>query len=677
MLKEKYGKKDMLISMYMTDLAELLFNKDKGPLSKFFVSLQTQLQSLESLGVKSEESSQYLVPMIVKSLPKETLTAWFRSPLSKVNGGNLVPSKSKLECMLEFLKDEVESEWKIEQASGEKEKKKGAQRQASQKSPRKEEVATAAGLFASSSPNSACAHRTVVRKDTIKSLNLKSVGAFKQSKMVYRGGVTAERLHHNYQLRIADLSGRNTRTLLAHDEEEIVGFIPRIPRGEWMKQLTQKQIRVSDLQSNNPEIEILVGNDYEGMLMTGHIESLDCGVTAIHFSCFDGTCIPLESVCNSVRNCLEDTDSDEHDVLCDINRTCGGDPSLHQCNLGGGGCISKQRICDGVRDCDQGSDESPILCNREIIIAGSRSSRHISKDNSLPQQQHCPSIHESDGVQIEYVTLNRNALANCTFIPEGTFAISKCKPFHKSTQIQSRLEQQCNEDGKWSDANVKMQCEPDCGIINEKITFSGTNFTKNDAIVLPWHTLLFNLDRSTQKIKFACGATIISTKYLITAGSCFEPNAKSRSADIALIKLKRPLPFGALIRPACFLDKYSIDNKIAALPNNPSEPSSLISFAQTGLHIHNFPSVAEMACVTNTFGVTTAAQFQCVGHKQGNSVRQVDTGGAFVTLTKTRFGSRYSLKGVMSYEEIQDSEPISHFTSVEKYRAWIAEIIAY
>lgn len=127
------------------------------------------------------------------------------------------------------------------------------------------------------------AHRTVVRKDTIKSLNLKSVGAFKQSKMVYRGGVTAERLHHNYQLRIADLSGRNTRTLLAHDEEEIVGFIPRIPRGEWMKQLTQKQIRVSDLQSNNPEIEILVGNDYEGMLMTGHIESLDCGVTAIQY----------------------------------------------------------------------------------------------------------------------------------------------------------------------------------------------------------------------------------------------------------------------------------------------------------------------------------------------------------------------------------------------------------
>lgn len=72
----------------------------------------------------------------------------------------------------------------------------------------------------------------------------------------------------------------------------------------------------------------------------------------------------------------------------------------------------------------------------------------------------------------------------------------------------------------------------DCGIINEKITFSGTNFTKNDAIVLPWHTLLFNLDRSTQKIKFACGATIISTKYLITAGSCFEPNASLKSFKV-------------------------------------------------------------------------------------------------------------------------------------------------
>ncbi|OXA42807.1 hypothetical protein Fcan01_22651 [Folsomia candida] len=154
MLTQKYGKKDMLVAMYMTDLAELLFNKDKSSISKFFMALQTQLQNLESLDVKSEESSPYLLPMIVKSLPKETLATWFRSPLSKVDGSTLVPPKSKLECLLDFLRDEMESEWKIEMTSGEKEKKKAGQRHSPKITGHKEEIATAAGLVSTTSPSS-------------------------------------------------------------------------------------------------------------------------------------------------------------------------------------------------------------------------------------------------------------------------------------------------------------------------------------------------------------------------------------------------------------------------------------------------------------------------------------------------------------------------------------------
>ncbi|OXA50594.1 hypothetical protein Fcan01_14437 [Folsomia candida] len=101
--------------------------------------------------------------------------------------------------------------------------------------------------------------------------------------MIYRGGVTERMLHHNYQLKIGDLNGSHTQTLVAHDEEGIVGFIPRIPRGEWIKELARKKVSVTDFNSENPEIEILVGNDYEGMLMTGRIESLECGVTAIQY----------------------------------------------------------------------------------------------------------------------------------------------------------------------------------------------------------------------------------------------------------------------------------------------------------------------------------------------------------------------------------------------------------
>ncbi len=125
------------------------------------------------------------------------------------------------------------------------------------------------------------------------------------------------------------------------------------------------------------------------------------------FSCLDGTCIPLESVCNSVRNCLDFRDSsessaDENEILCEVNRKCETD--LHQCNLGqgnGGGvkCISKDKLCDGIRDCEQGgSDESSVICNAESSPQGSRSSRHVlPMDNENNNKfQHCPPLHESD-----------------------------------------------------------------------------------------------------------------------------------------------------------------------------------------------------------------------------------------------------------------------------------------
>lgn len=83
-----------------------------------------------------------------------------------------------------------------------------------------------------------------------------------------------------------------------------------------------------------------------------------------------------------------------------------------------------------------------------------------------------------------------------------------------------------------------------------------------------------------------------------------------------------------------------------------------------GLHIHDFPSVAEMVCIKNEF--VQSSKLQCVGHKLGklkicwkdiwkvpgqvlkkllgNSVRQHETGGGLVSLSKTKFGSRYVLK---------------------------------
>ncbi|XP_053952208.1 basement membrane-specific heparan sulfate proteoglycan core protein isoform X5 [Anastrepha ludens] len=69
----------------------------------------------------------------------------------------------------------------------------------------------------------------------------------------------------------------------------------------------------------------------------------------IEFTCQNGDCIPIESVCDGTADCARREDEDYN--LC----TCSSDK--WKC-LHGGGCIPKTQVCDGKRQCKDGSDES-------------------------------------------------------------------------------------------------------------------------------------------------------------------------------------------------------------------------------------------------------------------------------------------------------------------------------
>lgn len=77
------------------------------------------------------------------------------------------------------------------------------------------------------------------------------------------------------------MSNKNWKTFDVLDTKEICGEIENIEGGEWLTQLSEKNIVLNDLNTKISTVEILTGNDYYGQLLTGNIEYLDNRLTAI------------------------------------------------------------------------------------------------------------------------------------------------------------------------------------------------------------------------------------------------------------------------------------------------------------------------------------------------------------------------------------------------------------
>ncbi|XP_055844274.1 basement membrane-specific heparan sulfate proteoglycan core protein isoform X29 [Episyrphus balteatus] len=96
--------------------------------------------------------------------------------------------------------------------------------------------------------------------------------------------------------------------------------------------------------------------------------------TKDEFTCQNGSCIPIEAVCDGAPDCF---DSDD-----EIGETCSCHSSEFKC-LHGGGCIPNYQKCDGIVQCKDGSDEDN--CNQHRIFNNSRA----NNGNCLSFQYQC------------------------------------------------------------------------------------------------------------------------------------------------------------------------------------------------------------------------------------------------------------------------------------------------
>lgn len=112
-LKERYGKKKILKQVYIRELIKMItanVNGKKEALSKLFDDIESHIRALESLGVTIEQTSEFLFPLVESSLPDEILIAWQRSVNFGKDGSLENPPTTELHYLMQFLKQEVESE---------------------------------------------------------------------------------------------------------------------------------------------------------------------------------------------------------------------------------------------------------------------------------------------------------------------------------------------------------------------------------------------------------------------------------------------------------------------------------------------------------------------------------------------------------------------------------------
>ncbi|GFX42562.1 integrase catalytic domain-containing protein [Trichonephila clavipes] len=115
-LKERFGREDLLVQIYVRDLLTMVMKnavsgRAKTDLSRLYDELEGKLRALESLGRTQERFGDFLAPLVESCLPEEVLMTWERNrnhhELSDNTAGKNIRS---LENLMTFLRQEVQGE---------------------------------------------------------------------------------------------------------------------------------------------------------------------------------------------------------------------------------------------------------------------------------------------------------------------------------------------------------------------------------------------------------------------------------------------------------------------------------------------------------------------------------------------------------------------------------------
>ncbi|MBN3321672.1 ST14 protein, partial [Atractosteus spatula] len=390
------------------------------------------------------------------------------------------------------------------------------------------------------------------------------------------------------------------------------------------------------------------------------------------FQCSNGRCVPLKKLCDGVKDCADGSD----EAKC---AACG--PG--EVNCGNGQCRPHVSLCGGQSSCGDSSEE--VDCAGDCFL-------HCPNGICIPQSSVCDGIIDCK---------DRSDEINCTRTLHKACSPSSYKCLNG--RCLSKLNPECDGVKDCADGSDEAGCG--CGSRprkKSKIVGGGDAQTGE----WPWQVSL-----QMGRYGHVCGASVISSRWLLSAAHCFQDSESIRYSDpaswkaymgmrvmnavtssvvtrlirqivihsqydqytsdydIALLELSAPLFFNEFVQPVC-------------LPANTHSFTSDTSCSVTGWGVlmedGELASVLQEATVKlighNTcnklYDDAVTPRMLCAGNLHGGvDACQGDSGGPLVCLEK---GRKWFLAGIVSWGEgcARRNRP-GVYTQVVKFSDWI------
>ncbi|XP_069136466.1 uncharacterized protein [Argopecten irradians] len=407
------------------------------------------------------------------------------------------------------------------------------------------------------------------------------------------------------------------------------------------------------------------------------------------FGCPSGECIPEEWLCDGEVDCKGAGDEQQCQMCLDEEFRCGN-----------GECISGLLRCDGHDDCVEGLDEQNCVSigspDNSVMVMYHSQWYPVCRDdwNTQTSDVICQQLAFSDSTSMTPVSSD-----NLVYMTLKDNMISTSSPIH--TMFEPTIN--CNTGQK-----VQLQCQHNgCGLRSPNtIKPYIIGGTKSYPGQWPWMVAI----KISQK--FICGGTLIGQHWVATASHCIESvsarpyllnvmigtiamnpadptyykvteiimhpdNAFIYEADLALLRLQKPVTFNDHVNSLCLAKESHMltGNSICYVSGWGVRTLSEYYSTVMPEHLHHakMKLVSHSKCKESYQGKLKDTMI-CAGYDLGRMDScKGDSGGPLMCQVSE---ARWVLAGITSWGETPCGQSMKPgvYTRVDKYRDWIIGI---